>query len=451
MAEIIYGSLTYKNNSYPFMLDGRRVYIVGKAWDYFDDYKDADYEETIMGTTSANRQIMFLRCKFERSLFQQKIWFSPIGYILSCNNIGEPYDFTFEMLSFYADAINSFYPPKLAMETACDEDNWNGSMMIGFKPFNETEISFNYKDSKCRINISRFVSYQTFNTDVGKVNSHFSFEFENTRYGIELLQYWLALFDFISFINYGTDITFDSVTLGKRRTDGLFEHCADAFIFSNREEYTQRNPQNAVTVEDIPKDKLGSMFTKIASLRGNDNRLPFYFPDVFRSRYRIDATQWFITAMNFDGLFASSFPDFKQNHNEHFQTAKSEALNALNKVDKSAFSKKVSKYFNDCCDQINRYEGLLEEKLNFIVKTYHNPLEDILNSNLKKYNTQISDYGKIYSKYRNKIAHGDVQPLSNDEIAVYVVLQAAVYFLLLKDIDLDGDTLKTIVNKLFLL
>lgn len=79
MAEIIYGSLTYKNNTYPFLLDGRCVYIIGKAWEHFDFFKDADYEEVLSGVTSDNRQIMFLHCKFKRFFFSKKYGFHRSG------------------------------------------------------------------------------------------------------------------------------------------------------------------------------------------------------------------------------------------------------------------------------------------------------------------------------------------------------------------------------------
>ena len=99
MPSTIYGSICYKNEMYPFFLEGRRAYIVGMAWNYYNTFEDADAEETISGVTADNRQIIFLRCKFGCSLLKEKIWFSSVGYILSSGNVGDPYDFTFEKIS----------------------------------------------------------------------------------------------------------------------------------------------------------------------------------------------------------------------------------------------------------------------------------------------------------------------------------------------------------------
>ncbi len=450
MSKIIYGTLVYKDNQYPFFLDGGRVSIVGEAWKYYEDFRDADYEETIFGVTSGNQDIMFLRCKFEMTPFQQRIWFTPVGYILSRGNMDKPYDFTFEKISFYADAINSFFPPQEALKTDLDYDNWNGRMTITLEPFEKTAKEFDYKECKCRINISRSIIVQNGGSDIGNIDSEFAFEFNTAQHGRDIPQYWLALFDFLSFVNYGTDITFREIKLGKRQKDGKFEHCANAVLFSSSDEYVARPIPKRLTNNDIPSEKLGTMFTKIASLRNRDNRLPYYFPENSQKRRWIDATQWFVMAMNFDGLFASRYPDFKQNKKEQFRKAKSEALNALSKVDKSALSKKECEYFNDCYDQVLHYEGFLEEKLNFIINKYKSALDDILNFNQQKNNIKVCNYGKIYSDYRNKIAHGDVQPIGDCEKAVYIVLQAVIYFLLLEGTELDDDTLKIIVKRLFL-
>ena len=103
MVSAIYGSIIYKDKSYPFFLDEHRVTIVGAAWEYYDDFRNADEEESISGVTADNRQILFLKCRFGFSSLQQKVWFSPVGYVLSSGNVGDPYNFIFDQVSFYSD------------------------------------------------------------------------------------------------------------------------------------------------------------------------------------------------------------------------------------------------------------------------------------------------------------------------------------------------------------
>lgn len=450
MQHSIYGSITYRNKLYPFFLEGRRVNIVARAWEYYEDFKDVDEEESISGVTADNRQILFLRCKFGCSLFQSEVWFFPAGYVLSSRNVGNPYDFTFEKVSFYSDALNEFFPPQKAIISDFDPHNWDGGMTIKLKPFEETAISFDYRECKCELNVSRYINARPGKSYIGNADSVFSFEFNTVKQCKELIQYWLALFDFLSFINYGTDITFSKITLANRG-EGGFAHCADAYIFSNNGEYLPRSILHTITVDDIPLERLGAMFSKIASIRGNDRRLDYYFPDSYKEGFRIDPSQWLVSAVSFEGLFKSCYPSFKQNEKKQFKAAKSAALDALNAVDQREMSKKEKRYFDDCKSEIERYEGLLSEMLVFIVKKkYKYALNDFLALNRKKYEMDEDSYGEIYSKYRNKVAHGDIEPIGEKQGAVYRVLQAAIYFLLLEGTELDNDTLRVIAKKLFL-
>ena len=125
-------------------------------------------------------------------------------------------------------------------------------------------------------------------------------------------------------------------------------------------------------------------------------------------------------------------------------------MNALDTADQSGMNRKGCGYFKDCREQIVRYEGLLEEKFNFLTEKYMDALEDILSYNLQKHNLDAGDYGVIYSRYRNKIAHGEVSPVGGNEVAVYRVMQALIYYMLLEGTGLDNNTLRVIAKKLFL-
>lgn len=193
------------------------------------------------------------------------------------------------------------------------------------------------------------------------------------------------------------------------------------------------------------------MFSKIAGLRDRDKRLCYYFPKSYEEGILVDPNRWLVRALTFEGLFRDCYPDFKQNKRRQFRAAKKAALDALNAVDQRNMVKHERDYFNDCRRQIEHYEGLLQEILDFIVKEkYGDALDDLLRFNYKECHMDSNAYGKVYSDYRNKIAHGDIAPIGKKEIAVYRVLQATIYFLLLEGAGLENDTLRTMAKKLFL-
>ena len=450
MAGTIYGTFVYHEKNYPFFLDGRRVYIVGEAWEYREDFDANHTEEVIYGTTSGNRSIAFLQCAFYKTVLEQKVWFSPIGYAISRNNIGEPYDFYFDRILFYSEALNSFFPPQRAIgNVETNSDVWDGKMGLRLKSFDETDISFDYEDCKCRANIARYINLKYGTSSIGDINTNFAFEFQASKSIEELLKYWLALSDFLSFVTNASDAVFEKIQLEKRRADGKFESCADAIIFSDNE-YTPRPNARALTINDIPQDKLGKVFSRIANLRGNDERLQYYFSKNYEDNFRVDPLKWLTAAINFDGLSSSQYPGFKQKTNEMFRIAKNAALNALDTVNLEMMEPKAQEYFGACRDEIDRYEGRLEEMMNYLVKKYKNALVDLLNQNQNKYGIRVHAYGEMYRTYRNKIAHGDIQPIGDKEFAVYRILQALVYFMLLEGTGLGEDDLRIIAKKLFL-
>ena len=52
-------------------------------------------------------------------------------------------------------------------------------------------------------------------------------------------------------------------------------------------------------------------------------------------------------------------------------------------------------------------------------------------------------------KYRNNVAHGNVLPLSDKEIAVYRIMETMIYLMLLEDVNLSEEELHAVVKKLF--
>ena len=205
----------------------------------------------------------------------------------------------------------------------------------------------------------------------------------------------------------------------------------------------------AVTVDDFSTEALSSVFCKVTSLRETDNRLQLYFPKVQHEQDYVTPEKWLVAALNFDGLFASYYPSFKQNTTLAFQQAKETALSQLSCVDQSIMSSSVKKYYNKCCKQIEYYEGMLEDKFNHVCKEYRDVLSSIIEQNSTRYGVAFSDYGGYYADYRNKIAHGTVEPITNTELAVFIVMRAIIYILLLKDTAISKDELTSIINKLF--
>lgn len=446
----LYGVLVYKDKKYHFVLDDRFVRIIGEPFQYINDFNDADEIDVIQGVTAGNRDIRFLRCKFSKDCFGFAASFSIQGYAISNSNMDSPCDFTYNRSSFESDAINTFFSPQKAINLDMDIENWTGEINVKLSPFQDTTREFNYLDSKCQLSISRHVRINKEPTSIGKVKSLFTFEHSKVQPLIRIIDDFLALYDFLSFANYNSNISFKNIDISSKNEEGLFEKTATVHIFINKTEY-ENTRLNSITIDDIPAEKLSAIFTCIASLRKNDNRLRYYFPENAHDGKYIDPGKWLITALNFEGLFSAKFPNFKCNINNDFRNAKELALERIdNNSDGKSLSKKEQDYYKKCREQIEHYEGQLEEKFNYVFKANKTVLDSILKYNENNLGIkQTVKYGSVYANYRNKIAHGSVEPLSDKEVAVYRIILPLIYILMLSEIDLSDTEKKKMIGKLF--
>jgi hypothetical protein len=252
------------------------------------------------------------------------------------------------------------------------------------------------------------------------------------------------------FVNYNASITFSDIYISKRNPSGQFDRTATVHIFTGKvsEVYTSND---SITIEDLPDGKLGAVFSRIASLRENDTRLRYYFPDNKHEAHYIDPGKWLIMALNFEGLFSTIFPNFKYNNSPAFSKAKQLILDRIDDVsDGKHLNKEERKYYEKCRDQVVYYEGQLEEKFNYVFKKYNDVLRNILSYNETHFGIPDSaNYGSIYATYRNKVAHGTIDPLTDKEVAVYRLLPPMIYILLLYCLNLNTDDLSCVICKLF--
>lgn len=443
MSKIIYGNLELNNKIYPFLLDGHHIHIVQQAYQNSNEGFDISVP-FIKGVTSDNRYILFLNCQLVTFLFDPKVVFSIQGYAISSSNTGEDCDFSFDRMTFYSDAINTFYSPRNAIDRQMSTQNlfaheWNGSMSIMVKPFSETNIEFEFEETtKCQLNISRYMNLREGIENIGELRTSFSYVFSTTRTPDDISRYYLYLLDFLCFVNFNTNISFNDIFLENKDSEDKYLKTARVIVFNNAPEY-EGNPRNTITLDDLTKDKIGDVFKRISLMRNNDNRFYLYFPSNLKERNTVDPQRWLTAAICFEGLFKEINPDFK-NDNEIFQNIKSQVVNAVESIDETSFTtKKEKKYLANFKNHIERYDGFLEEKFNFV-----------LNNNKKVLNISSNqNYAKIYAEYRNKLAHGTIEPLDNEKYEVYKLLRPMIYILILNDIRLEEKVLSTIINKLF--
>ncbi len=445
MEKIIYGTIVIKDKEYPFLLEGRIVKIVTHSAIFMPDFQNETVIESIQGITHDNRDIMFLKCEFIKSFWGRPNKFTIDGYILSMNNCKE-YSFQIDSLAFYSDAINMFYPPQQA-RTINDWRDTSKDRQITFLPTNETGCSFEFNGDKYSFSIGYSVNLRYGSKGLGEISSKIEIAFERPIAPITTIDYVRKIYDFLVFVNYSSNIRFDDIYIHQRNKEGLYEKCATLNFFQNTGNY-ENNELTSLTIDDIDKDKLAQLFKVATSVRCGKNKMQLYYPDNKKDRRQIEPIKWLTKALAFEGLFEETFPEHKAKENPSFSKIKKNILDSISTV--QGESKKERKYCDDFKNHIERYDGILEEKFNFAQKRYEKYINNILQDNLQSYNVPTdTNYGNIYMKYRNNVAHGNVIPLSDEEIAVYRIMETMIYLMLLEDVNLSEEELHTVVKKLF--
>ena len=445
MEKIIYGTIVIKDKEYPFLLEGHIVKIVTQSAIFMPDFQNETVIESIQGITHDNRDILFLNCEFIKSFWGRPYQFTIDGYILSMNNCKE-YSFQIDSLEFYSDAINMFYPPQQARRIN-DWMDTSKERQITFFFFFLTGCSFEFNGDKYSFSIGYSVNLRYGSKGLGEISSKIAIEFEHPIAPINTFDYIRKIYDFLVFVNYSSNIRFDEIYIYQRNKDGSYEKCATLNIFQNTDNY-ENDELTSLTIDDIDKDKLVKLFEVATSVRCGKNKMQLYYPDNKKDRRQIEPIKWLTKALAFEGLFEETFPEHKAKENPSFSKIKKYILDSISTV--QGESKKERKYCDDFKNHIERYDGILEEKFNFAQKRYEKYINNILQDNLQSYNVPTdTNYGNIYMKYRNNVAHGNVIPLSDEEIAVYRIMETMIYLMLLEDVNLSEEELHTVVKKLF--
>lgn len=445
MEKIIYGTIVINDKEYPFLLEGHIVKIVTHSAIFMPDFQNETVIESIQGITHDNRDIMFLNCEFINSFWGCPNKFTIDGYILSMNNCKE-YSFQIDSLAFYSDAINMFYPPQRVRDIG-DWRDPSTERKISFLKTNETVLPFEFNGDKYSFSTDYSVNLRYGSKELGNILSKIKVEFPQPIMPVTILDYTRKIYDFLVFVNYSSNIRFDDIYLYQRNKEGLYENCATLNIFQNTGNY-ENDELTSLTIDDIDKKKIAQLFEVATSIRCGKNKMQLYYPDNKKDRRQTDPIKWLTKALAFEGLFQEKFSDHKAKENLSFRKIKKDILDSISTV--QGENKKERKYCEDFKNHIERYDGILEEKFNFAQIRYEKYIKNILQGNLQHYNVPAnSNYGNIYMKYRNNVAHGNVLPLSDKEIAVYRIMETMIYLMLLEDVNLSEEELHAVVKKLF--
>lgn len=477
MEQIICGNLEFDNIKYKFDFRDNVLVLIPEEmqeyskWRFYQSGKKDKFDYVnIDGTTNSGWYICFIHVKFShlgRGALQS---FVP-GYIICKSNgiFPLPKCEQIEKIKFYGECLDKFYYPKKVIEKS--------------DFFYSDEIKFEVNKNKLKTedftvnkDIFSFGVYwrapHSSNINVVlDVSTYLEINF-NTKKSIEqLVEYYLNIKKFFSFINNRRYVKFSKIFAYKtenidygitnqdiRPTPIQF----DLFFVDPDEKFDLNNSLNSIKLED-----LDNKFSKIYKKVINKNFLTEYYPLSTTDENYIDNDKYLSVSSAFESEFNKLYPKFKSTISSEYDEVKKIILKSIsnkkckakkklmistdetnNKSLKSTISE--CDYFSKIIKNIN---GTLQEKITYSYKKYSDILDYKKNTLLKSYEIKKAKPGLLaeaFVKRRNKISHGNetnqFEPL---EIISYELLRMCIYCVTLERCNFSEEKIKEFIKKLF--
>lgn len=441
------------------------------------------HKKIIKGITTGNRNVQFLNCRYNANSLSYQVM------IISESNTGMYNIFEgFDRICFEGIPVNVFAGPG---EIFVSEDGYDISkriLAITSKEWDKLNIKTNTKIKSENLILS--VDYTIHpnkryaETSIGEAIPRFCIEYEKTQNISKIPEMYLMAYDFFAFLNFRRNIKFDKIYIQKK-IEGKFETIARVFVKSNNWGKYTNTENNSIVLNDI-KDDLGSLFKSVVTRRQNKIYDNFFIPCNDEENLQISYEAFLSCALSFESEYSRTYPSKKEEKEKYAYLQKlfidsAEKLNEMiiliegGHISKDDFEKMyfgminplvmdklngVSKtqgreykgYYENIVDTLSKLDFSLGEKYKkalAVKREIVNPvIERVCSANNIVFPSE-HEAGKIFSLFRNGIAHGNPEEIQEIHWVLYVVARALIYALVLSNSGVEEDKIKSIVNKLF--
>lgn len=473
MEQTYCGDLIFNDIKYKFDFRNNVLVIIP---DKLEDYtkwhfnyignKDRFEQVNIEGTTNNGFYICFIHVKFShlgRGILQA---FVP-GYVVCKANGISPLPKCEEIhkMRFFGDCLDNFYYPKRVIETSDFIHSNDIKIEVNRNKLKTDDYTIN-KDI-FKFGVAWKLPYSSNINVVLDVESFLEIEFSSKKKLNEIVEYYLNVKKFFSFINNRKYIKFDKViaytilpvNYGIEQDDIRDEEFKFEFYFVDPDEKFDLNKSNSVHLED-----LGNKFSKLYKVVTQKDFLTECYPLSISDNNYIDNDKYVRVARTFESEFDKAYPKFKSKLSEEYNSTKKALLRCLSNKKYKAnlekeknINKKSNKKIIKECDYfsniISKIDGTLPEKIIYALKQYNLIVSNKKKNLITNYEIDTIKYGVLaekFSKRRNDISHGNfVDAFTDIEIISYELVRMCIYCITLERCKMSEEKISNIVNKLF--
>jgi hypothetical protein len=465
--DIIVGDIKINDKIMPFYFDGKRLTIRKEADDsaiFFHGSSVKEHHDVVHGVTDNGRYIVFFGVPYEKS--RRTIY--PQGWATSSGGaFPKPLE-TFDAVAFTGYSIDAFFTPKRAFARDFNQiphdERHKQKPIITPRPqddyVRDFEVTIDNENIRISLCVNAIYKLRRHVRDIGTVTSQLVFKFREPVTINKLPKYYLYAFDFMQFISFRQNISFDSITLFNNSDDskiGLYEIANGEFYTRDYEHEYQNTDLNAITFEDI-EPSMSALFEYVASHRLRGVVTDVMYIPLSESDYKtVDYLSFLSCSLSFEGEFNRCYPNQKANTNPLFLQVKENILSNISydKIGNFALTgkdkKKAMKYHNRFIRAIEMTDNTLEEKFNHLCELYGDIVSDFIKRALDEKcvdYTEKSNLGNALSAMRNSIGHGDPGTMEDIHAVAFRITRCLIYAMILDQSGVPRETIKRIIEKI---
>lgn len=447
------GEFEYNGKIYPFVIQDRMMTVVQSAFHYWNDFMGKEDLGTLVGVTDSNKFILLLDCRVwnqQTISLSGKVLIAIHGYILQ-----DKREDGYDRIKFCSPALNVFYSPRKAWTPQIGGGEETPGLTLN--PYRDSTrqivVCVGNEEIQCTLDFEWNINLRFEECNAMSVKTNFSMSFENQKSASELGKYYLYLRDFLSFLNFRSDIPFDEITLWCHGEDGKFYKSGKAEIFQTKDIIYDSKAQNTIIADDLDDKSFVALFKEIAEQRTQRNYNPYFIPSNKTESNVVDRAKWLVTAISFEGEFNKRYKDIKTEQSSDFQRVKMLLLSTIDQtVKKTGFgiNNPRNEELKSFRKLIERYDTTIKEKYEFCATHFAAEIEDVQRRYCDRTGVPIdTDFAKKYAEARNRSAHGVIEPLEDVDIVIFLILRCFIYLLIMERADISPAKMKEIIAKLF--
>lgn len=477
MGDIICGDTEFNGRKYKFDYRNNVLVLIPEVLEKFIKWRFEHLEVkerndyiNIEGTTNNGYYICFIHVKFSEIGSGALQAFVPSYAICKANGISPvPKLENIEKITLLGDCLDKFYYPKRIIDF---KDIFTPKIRFELDKENNKLRKFSINKDIYAFGIRWNIPHSSNINQVLDVYSYLDVKFNEKKDINQIIDYYLNIKKFFSFINNRKYIKFEKIFAYKKELIdyGIGEEKNvqettikfELYFVDPDEEFDIDKSLNAVRLEDIEDE-----FTKLYKKVTNKEFLTQYYPLSKKDDRYINNEKFANVASAFESEFNKLFPKYKSDVCEEYKKVKKLILKTISNKkgnsnrliegneneEKIKYLKNVIKQCNYFSKIINKIEGTLEEKIIYSYGRYSYVINKARQNLMRNYNINRLKNGVLASKFtkrRNDIAHGNYTEKFNEtEIIAYELIRICIYSLTFERCGFSNEKIKAIVDKIF--